>query len=242
MPPLIGVDTLHRVTQTLIDAATQMLGAPPPFWGRYFKRPGDGVYAKSAESPALHANGIKLLPIARQTRNVGGSRQLGGEDAAKNAAAFINAMGIEHLAAEGAEFLIFLDVEGDGPKNPSLAAEYYIGWSTELVAQSRKLSSGRFTLLPAVYARTLDSKTWKAIALATAAGAEPPRGAWVAFGIGRDEPNPSAFDAKKTTPPGGVPFPVMLWQFRLGEIFDLDMVNPDVAIGQALLERLVLPA
>src|SRR2546430_9843387 len=26
-------------------------------------------------------------------------------------------------------------------------------------------------------------------------------------------------------------------QFRLGEIFDLDMVNPDAAIGQALLDR-----
>ncbi len=48
-------------------------------------------------------------------------------------------------------------------RNPSLSAEYYAGWSKTLVSASGDQSEGRFTVLPAVYARSRDDHTWQAL-------------------------------------------------------------------------------
>jgi len=229
----------------LLNDAQQMLGGTPRFWGRYFKNPTDGVYKPKTESPLLRTNGIALLPIARQTKHVAGSAELGASDAKDNVAALIHALGADHLAGLGKEFLIFLDVEGTA-ENPSLAPAYYTGWAQALVDESRSLSGDRFTIVPAVYARTKDDDTWKAIAAAVAAGAEKCRGAWVAHGHSCASANPKTFETAFLTPDIPLAFPILLWQFKLDcppatQIFDLDMANPDESAGKFLMERLAIP-
>jgi len=245
MSVITGVDTLDSVTKKLIAQGQQMLGGKPHFWGRYFKKPGDGVYKAKSEAPLLRDNSIALLPIARQTKNVAGDAGLGAKDAKANVAAFIEAVGADHLAGQGKEFLMFLDVEGT-EKNPSLSPAYYKGWAGALVAESRKSSDGRFTILPAVYGRTKDADTWTAIGKAVTDGAEPCRGAWVARGHLCSAPNPATFETAFLTPDVPLAFPVLIWQFKLDcppdkETFDLDMVNSDEKTSQFLLTRLAIP-
>jgi len=245
MGVITGVDTLDSVTKKLLTQSQQLLGAKPRFWGRYFKKPGDGVYKPKSEAPLLRDNGIALLPIARQTKNVAGDAKLGAKDAKANVAAFIGAVGADHLAGQGKEFLMFLDVEGT-EKNPSLSSDYYKGWAGALVAESRKSSGDRFTILPAVYGRTKDDDTWTAIANAVANGAEPCNGAWVARGHLCAAPNPATFETAFLTPDVPLAFPVLIWQFKLDcppdkQTFDLDMVNPEAKASKFLLDRLATP-
>lgn len=245
MAIVTGVDTLDPVTTKLLSDAQQMLGGRPQFWGRYFKNPKDHVYDPLTESPLLRTNGIALLPIARQTKHVAGSAELGASDARDNAAALVHALGVDHLAGQGTQFLMFLDVEGT-KKNPSLSPAYYTGWSRALIDESRSLSGDRFTIVPAVYARTKDDDTWTAIATAVAAGAEACRGAWVARGHSCSSANPATFETVFLTPSVPLAFPILLWQFKLDcppatQIFDLDMANPDDSAGKFLMERLAIP-
>jgi hypothetical protein len=244
MAIVTGVDTLEPVTK-LVSDATQMLGAKPRFWGRYFKNPADGVYKPAVESPLLRDNGIALLPIARQTKHVAGTAALGMSDAKDNAAAFIQAVGADRLAGKETEFLMFLDVEGTA-ENPSLSPAYYTGWSRALVDESRSLSGNRFTIVPAVYGRTKDNNTWNAIATAVGGGAEACRGAWVARGHSCDSPNPATFETAFLKPGVALAFPILLWQFKLDcppatKTFDLDMANPDPSADKFLIERLAIP-
>jgi hypothetical protein len=245
MAIVTGVDTLDPVSTKLINDATHMLGGKPRFWGRYFKNVTDGVYRPATESPLLRTNAIALLPIARQTKHVAGTAVLGASDAKDNVAALIHAVGADRLAGHGTEFLMFLDVEGTA-ENPSLSAPYYTGWSRALIDESRTLSGNRFTIVPAVYARTKDDDTWKAIATAVGAGAEACRGAWVARGHSCDSPNPATFETAFLKPDVALAFPILLWQFKLDcppatQIFDLDMANPDPNAGKFLLDRLATP-
>ena len=162
---LLGADTLVPVSQdvsgtSVIDLVRKRFGAMPLFWGRYFKRPDStDEYQPSVENPILAANNVKLLPIARQTNRVAGSASDGAQDAALNADAFIKALGLDYLAPVGGEMLMFLDVEGTSAQNPNLGMDYWLGWSTALVARSESVSGGRFRIVPGVYCRQNQAPT-----------------------------------------------------------------------------------
>jgi len=252
MPPLLGADTLvpvtHRVDgRSVVDLVREHYGgATPLFWGRYFKRPGFAEdYQAAAESAVLRENNIQLLPIARQTARVAGTAVQGAQDAIDNVDAFVQSLGVESLAKAGGEMLMFLDVEGTSAQNPNLSTDYWIGWSGALVSRSRALSGGRFAVVPGVYCRKDQSPTWQAIADADRLGF-PCTGAWV-FRMHTDActkaiPN---WEAAFNTPAVPLPCPIMLWQFAIDCLFDggadFDMVNPEVEIANARLNRLVLP-
>ena len=244
---LLAADTLVPVTQKIVDQVRKRYdGRAAAFWGRYFKKPGfEEDYQPAKENAVFRANGIRLLPIARQTRNVNGTASLGAEDAINNVEAFVAAFGADFLAASGRELLMFLDVEGTSASQPNLSVDYWIGWSSALVRHSEALSDGRFAVIPAVYCRQNQNATWQAIVDADRLGF-PCAGAWVfrARNEACTKPIPE-WDAKFLTPTIPLPCPIMAWQFALDCLFaggvDFDMINPDPLIETALLSRLVLP-
>jgi len=243
---LLGADTLVPVTQDLVEMVRQRYGAMPLMWGRYFKRPDFAEdYQQAAEGPVLAANGIRLLPIARQTARVAGAASDGAADAVLNVDAFVKSLGADYLAGIGGEMLMFLDVEGTSAQNPNLSLDYWIGWSTALVAHSSAVSGGRFTVVPGVYCRQNQSTTWTAIADAARFGYRC-EGAWV-FRMHTGactKPIPD-WEPSFNTPAVALPCPLMIWQFAIDCLFeggvDFDMIHPDPGIATALLNRLVLP-
>jgi hypothetical protein len=181
----LATDSLAFVDQRidgrdLAAVAAGHLGQTPAFWGRYFKRPGFARdYSPIRESAILHRDAIPVLPIARQTTRVAGTVEDGLADGDRNVDAFVQAFGSDHLAANGREFLMFLDVEGTGQDHPSLSLPYFIGWSNALSQRSTERSGERFHILPAVYARRRDERTWRVLAHAADLG-HPASGVWVA--------------------------------------------------------------
>ncbi len=243
---LPGADSSAPVIPAGIAAATALFGRPPAFWGRYFTSPttpGTVEYRGAAESPVLAAAGIRLLPVARQTRRVGGTRAQGAADGALNAADYVETFGADRLAAQGGQFLVFLDVEGTPASgSPSLSAAYWAGWAEGLAAEGRARSAGRVTLLPAAYAPVRDTATWQAISAAAAAGS-PCAGAWVARyrfpGCAMTDWDPAV-----VTPSVALPCPVLAWQYQEGccqGAIDCSQTNPGVDADALLLSRLVLP-
>ena len=243
---LPGTDSSSPVTAQLIQAATNILGQKPVFWGRYFKSPtapGAVEYRHAQESPVLaHAN-IKLLPIARQTANVAGSTALGTTDARLNVEDILASFPQQALAAQGGQFLMFLDVEGVSQQAPSLSVAYYTGWAQTLTAFSRSQTNNAVTLLPCVYARQLDNDTWNALVAAQSQGV-PCHGAWVARFPHVGACGARDFDAHFAIPPVHLPFDVLIWQYDencLGGVLDLDQSNPNVNGDTELMSRLILP-
>src|ERR1700733_3285321 len=114
-----GADSSVAVTtqvqgQSLIDWATARYGEAPVFWGRYFtsaSADGPAEYRHLKENQPLHDKNIRLLPIAQQTKHVGGTQAAGSADAQGNADDVIATFGADYLAGIGAEFYMFLDVE-----------------------------------------------------------------------------------------------------------------------------------
>lgn len=244
---ILGADTLVPVTNAIVaKVRTRYGGLTPLFWGRYFKKPDFAQdYQPALENAVFHAHHMRLLPIARQTTRVAGSASDGAADAVLNADAFTKALGVEYLARIGGEMLMFLDVEGTSATNPNLSVEYWIGWSAALVERSRRISSGRFLIIPGVYCRQNQNATWDAISRAHDLGF-PCAGAWV-FRSRKDactKPIPE-WDAPFNTPAVALPCPIMIWQFAIDCLFeggvDFDMLSPDPAIASALLNRLVFP-
>lgn len=244
---ILGADTLVPVTESIVAMVRKRFGTAPVFWGRYFKRPGfEQDYQPRLENDVFTRNQIRLLPIARQTTRVAGTASEGAEDALLNVDAFTTSLGIDYLAKIGGELLMFLDVEGTSAKHPNLSLEYWIGWSSALVAHSTRVSGGRFVVTPAVYCRQNQNPTWEVIARAAQLGF-PCAGAWVfRMRTGAcDKPIPEQWDAAFNTPNVALPCPALLWQFAIDCLFeggvDFDMVNPDPALASALLNRLVFP-
>lgn len=244
--PLVGADTLSPVTEAAVRAVRKRLGTTPLFWGRYFKRPGfHQDYQPDLENRVFNAHHMRLLPIARQTARVSGTAGEGAADAILNADALIGAHGIEHLAAIGGEILMFLDVEATSAAHPNLSVDYWIGWSASLVARSRAVSGGRFTILPALYCRQDQPPTWQALTRAAELGF-PCAGAWVfRMRAGACTKAVPKWDATFNTPAVPISCPIMLWQFAIdcpvaGGV-DFNLVHPDPAIASALLNRLPLP-
>jgi hypothetical protein len=180
---------------------------------------------------------IKILPIAQQTTHVGSGTTDGETDGSLNARAIIDTFGSAYLHGAAPDVLVFLDVE----KGLPLSRSYYIAWSAALQKTANQLSGGNVSLHPAIYASFSDDTTWAALRSAIAAGA-PCAGAWIArwkstaggcFPL--DE-----WDEAHVTPTGGLPCPVLLWQYSQEcNGFDCDQASPfheDVLLG-----RLVLP-
>ena len=236
-----GADSTDQVTQSLIQKATSLIGATPQFWGRYFctpTNPSPYEYTHASENAPLSQNAIKLLPIAEQTWRVAGSQQQGAEDAQGNVDDLIETFSADYLAGVGQEFLMFLDVEGSPPSNPSLSPGYYQGWAQTLASYSQQQSGGRFTILPAVYASRDDNTTWQTLQQ----GVAPCNAIWIAA-YGSNNPQLPAWNVSQTTPQGAqLSIPVLVWQYagNLGpdQSLDCNVTNP----GEPdLLNRLIPP-
>ncbi len=238
-----GIDTDTTASSSILTAATAALGGAPAFWGRYFHAPGqidvagvfDPVNYAASESAFLNTNGIKLLPIARQTPEVGGTAATGRMHAQQNAAAFFEAIKPAYLYGTAPDVLMFLDVE---IKNP-LSADYYSGWSDELQNQGALISGNTVTLHAALYMSQGDRATAAALTSAVAAGALC-AGVWIA----RYNPDicapPAAWNDALVTPPGGLPCPILAWQYASAcPGYDASQTNP--AHEPIFLTRLPLP-
>lgn len=236
-----GADSTDQVTRALIEEATQLIGATPQFWGRYFcspSNPSPYEYTHVNENQPLSENNIKLLPIAEQTWRVAGSEQEGEDDARGNIDDLIETFGPDYLAGIGQEFLMFLDVEGSPPSNPSLSPAYYAGWAQTLASYSQQKASGRFTILPAVYASRDDTPTWQTLQKNVA----PCHAVWIAA-YGSNSPQLPAWDANQTTPQGAqIVCPILAWQYagNLGsdQSLDCNLSNPSES---GLMDRLISP-
>ena len=208
--------------RTLIDIASSHLQETPAFWGRYFKRPGYARdYSPIRETPLLQRADIKVLPIARQTTGVGGTVDRGLRDGDANVEALMQAFDIK------APVLLFLDVE-----NASLSLQYYIGWSNAIAERSEQ------RVLPAVYARTNDTATWRTLAHAADLG-HATAGVWITRSRRGACASLPDWDPEFFMPAVPLPCPVFAWQFALDcyhRTLDFSMVNP--AEEQSLLSRL----
>lgn len=241
-----GADSSSPVTGELVNTATQQFGQSPLFWGRYFTGPatsGSVEYRHSDESPVLAQHNIRLLPVARQTANVGGSQQQGVSDAQGNVEDILDTFGQAYLTSQGGEFLLFLDVEGSpSTGSPSLSLDYYLGWAETLVSYSRSQTNNAVTLLPCVYARQGDNETWDCLASANGQGVTC-NGAWVAryYYSSCDMPD---WDDSIVLPSVTLPFDVLLWQYAENcceGAIDCNQTNPNLDTETLLLNRLILP-
>jgi hypothetical protein len=155
MPRIVGADTAYPVTQALVQQAQGVFQLMPSFWGRYFTSPetvGNVEYRHAIENTVLAQNNIRVLPIARQTNNVGGDNPTGQSDGAANGADIIETFGEDYLVTLGGQVCVFLDVEGSGPSH--LSTDYYTGWTAGLASASSEV-----TFLPCVYGIPGDAVT-----------------------------------------------------------------------------------
>jgi hypothetical protein len=187
----------------------------------------------------LRDSNIRVLPIARQTKNVDGSVADGSDDAESNADDLIATFGADYLASLAPEFYMFLDVEG----SPSLSQDYYTGWALTLAAHSASATGGKVKILPCIYGTQSDNATWSAMSAAAAAGI-PCNGAWIArWPISGCQPLPDWSDSL-VTPSAGIPCPVLIWQYaddcQGGGGFDCSETNPSIDL-QDFLNHLILP-
>ncbi|MGH9827434.1 MAG: hypothetical protein ACREDR_29760 [Blastocatellia bacterium] len=238
---MLGADSYCEVTESLVQTATSVLGSTPLFWGRYFTSPttsSAAEYKHSVESPILAENNIRLLPIARQTDNVGGNEQTGIDDAQNNISDLFATFTVDYLAASSNQILMFLDVEG----SPSLSLEYYNGWATTISAYSSSQSNGRVAVLPCVYGAHSDTNTWNVLSQAVGSGIAC-NGAWIAryyySGCGAHD-----WDDSIIMPAVSIPCPVFIWQYQQNcpdsNGIDCDQTNPSVDGQSQLVNRLIL--
>jgi hypothetical protein len=222
----------------LIDKATKTMGTAPSFWGRYFtsaQTSGTVEYRHALENPILAARNIRVLPIARQTNHVGGTRATGYADGVANAADLVATFGADKLA-QMPGVCIFLDVEGSGLSR--LSADYYTGWVDGLGSAPEGI-----TILPCVYGIPGDVVSWTALAKAIAHGVDC-HGLWMAHPLLTTK-EPVAWDDALVTPKPDPGARVLLWQYmfpRDGLMVDRDQVNPSLDANADLLQFLVLPS
>ncbi len=242
---LPGADSISPVTAPLIQSASDLLGATPAFWGRYFtsaQTTGAVEYHHATEDPPLHAAGIRLLPVARQTAHVNGSFEQGIEDGVANANDFISTFGMPYLASQGGRFYMFLDVEG----SPSLSPGYYAGWAQGLAQRSATLSGalGTVAVLPCVYATQGDEPTWAALSAACKGGAQC-MGIWIArYDPGTCQMGQWSDSIVTPRSPSPFPWPILAWQYAgncLKGAIDCSQTNPHIDAQSQLLDFLVLP-
>ncbi len=244
-----GADSSTLVTDqiggsSLIQLASDLFGRTPVIWGRYFTSAattGVAEYRHLRENQPLRNSGIRVAPIARQTKNVNGSIADGSTDATANVEDLIVTFGADYLASQGGQVAMFLDVEGA----PSLTAAYYRGWAATLVAHSRDFSGGKVTVLPCVYATQGDDPTWQAVAQSVGPAVEF-YGAWVARWRVRGCNGLLEWDdtlVRPRTLPDQLK--ILMWQYsdecHGGGGFDCNETNPSLDLQQDILSKCVLP-
>ena len=239
----LGVDSLSPVKASSIIVAKTLLKKTPAFWGRYFTFKGDtnsGQYQKTTEKQVLADNGIRLIPYARQTNHVGEGKDRGTFDGTRNAEAFVDALGVDLLKAQGGKFYVFLDVEPEDP----LSTDYYRGWSAALVSRGKALSGDAVELLPCVYLNTRDDDTLDALNAAVAAGARC-EGVQVARYFGTQAhgfPGPFDWNPGFIKPVVALTTPIIAWQYigNFRNLLDASQSNPDIDQA-AFVARLAQP-
>lgn len=249
MNAILGIDSLAVSSAAALANAQSgtFLGQKTAFWGRYFYAPGqinsqgkpDSHYS-SAENAFLRSNNIRLMPIARQTGNVGGDAAQAATDAKKNIHAIFESIPAEYLSAADPKVLIFLDVEASRPLSPA----YYEGWAETIADYSLEASNGRVQFLPAIYAGTKSDATWAALREAIRSGSAC-YGAWVArYYYGSPVPRP--WDDSLVTPDGGLVPPILAWQYwesadGAPTDFNFDTSVACPAHSDVLLDCLIMP-
>jgi hypothetical protein len=237
-----GIDATHTATTNLINLAARLLGAPPLFFGRYFKGPHNPSpiqYQPAEENSVLHAQHIPVLCIARQTNRVGGTQTDGVTDAVNNMTAVASAFGIDYLMGLGFNPLIFLDTEPD----VSLSVDYYLGWSEALLTQGPGPSGAQLCFSPAIYINQNAPQSWNALADAINRGGQC-SGAWVAnYGNRTGVEGPPAWDDGQVSPVGlgKAPCPILGWQYAgdYEDVLDFSILNEQSA--QNTIGMMVLP-
>jgi hypothetical protein len=234
--------TSHIGGKSLVELATDLYGEPPVFWGRYFtsaSTAGTVEYRHLKENNILRENGIRVLPIVRQTKRVDGDEAVGSADGIANAHDILVTFGAGYLQTLGEEFYVFLDVEGA----PSLSQAYYTGLASSLSGHSSAATGGAVTLLSCVYATRSDSVTWSAMSAAAATGVEC-YGIWVARWTHHGCHVLDEWDDARIQPKVSIPCPVLCWQYsddcHGGGGFDCSQTNPSMALDD-LLNHLILP-
>ncbi len=246
----VGVDSLLSSSAAILAnaASAAYLGQTPSFWGRYFYAPGqinssgrlDNDHYAAKENGFLRLHNIRLLPIARQTGNVGGDAAIGAADAKNNVDSFFDILPPVYLSGADPDVLFFLDVEENRP----LSVEYYKGWAATLITYANQVSAGRVHVHPAMYASQGDVTSWTALSKAMAAGAVCD-GAWVARYF-FPTPAPRGWNDHLVTPAVNLACPILAWQYwespdhaPSDQNFDTNLINP--AHADMLLSRLVMP-
>jgi hypothetical protein len=214
-----GADSLSVVKQALVNGAENFYGAMPRFWGRYFKGPGNTSPQQyhAAEGLVLRSNGIRLLPIGRQTTSVGGTEAKGRSDGEDNANAILG-----EVASVSGDVLVFLDVEQSHP----LSRTYYRGWVDGIQGVG---ASNLVNFIPCVYGSFSANPTWTALAAEFANGV-PCGGVWIArYMVANGCTSMPAWSDTRTRPPAlpaGVP--VLAWQYAQNcHSIDLNQCNPN---------------
>jgi hypothetical protein len=247
---ILGIDSLVVSSSDALANATSAdyLGQAPAFWGRYFYAPGqinssghkDSHYS-AAENGFLRSNGIRLLPLARQTGRVGTDSATGSIDARHNVDAIFECFPPAYLAGADPNVLVFLDVEPEVPLDP----DYYAGWSSTITTYSSQASRGSVEFKPAIYASTRDDATWSGLARALAGGSSC-FGVYVArYFYGSPKPD-RGWQPSILTPTAGVTPPILAWQYWASaddapadENFDTNIASP--YHSDALLDGLIMP-
>jgi hypothetical protein len=248
-PKILGIDSLTVSGAAALAHAQSpsFLGQMPAFWGRYFYAPGqinssghrDSHYS-AAENGFLRSNGIRLLPLARQTGNVVRDSAKGEADAKLNVDAIFETIPAGYLAGTDPNALVFLDVEASHPLNP----DYYAGWSATISSYSAQRSGGGVKLKPAIYAGTKSAPTWAALATALARGSLC-YGALIArYYYG--SPVSNGWHPDVLTPDGGITPPILAWQYWASADDAPANLNFDTSIASpyhsdALLDGLIMP-
>jgi hypothetical protein len=239
-PRIVGADSLSPVNPALIQKAAAAMGQAPSFWGRYFTSvdtEGAGEYHHTVENGPLAAHGIRVLPIARQTNHVGLDYDRGYADGKRNAQDLVATFGPAYLVQQGAQFSMFLDVEGSGASR--LSPSYYIGWCKGLAS----IPSG-VEVIPCVYGIPGDAITWTALKTALAAGATC-GGVWLSHPYVEawaSTHEPVQWASRMLEPyPGIDGVDVANWQYRFAGLFDCNQLNPNLNDASGFLRTLPLP-
>lgn len=249
---VFGTDSLSPSGADKLASVTGLHGvARPAFWGRYFYAPGQttstGAHDPDHYSPREHAflraNGIRVLPICRQTGHVGGTSAQAVTDADHNVAALFECFPPDYLAMAAPEVLLFLDVE-EAATQPRLVPAYYVAWAARIAQQGAALSGGRVTLVPAAYTSRKANQSLTALKQAMDQGA-PCAGIWIAQG-GLGDRTPPPFSDATMLPAVPLACPTLACQYFLcadaappSENVDMSVCNPLHAT--MLLSRLIMP-
>jgi hypothetical protein len=239
---IVGIDCYSQLTDAILAHATSRIGQSPSFCGRYFTSPttvGGAEYRRRKESMVFRRNNVLVLPIGRQTTHVGGTFTTGQHDGIANASDLVASFGSEYLSGIGGRFRIYLDTEGDDSSH--LSKSYWKGWSDGL---KRAVTSVEF--LPCIYGLPGDFVTWNALQKAIEEGS-PCYGSWLSrpYNTGSVQ-EPVQWNSKALSAFPLKDVDVQIHQYMFAnvaqkELFDRNLLNPNLADASEFLKTLIRP-